>query len=131
MNATAEELAAVDGVGTTIAQAIIEWHEVKWHQEIIESWQQAGVAMVEQIEETNQSFAGMSFVLTGTLTGFTREQAEEAIRSRGGKSTSSVSKKTSFVIVGENPGSKYDKAIELGVPVLDEPAFVKLLAVMD
>ncbi len=131
MNATAEELAAVDGVGTTIAQAIIEWHEVKWHQEIIESWQQAGVVMVEQIEETNQSFAGMSFVLTGTLTGFTREQAEEAIRSRGGKSTSSVSKKTSFVIVGENPGSKYDKAIELGVPVLDEPAFVKLLAVMD
>lgn len=125
--ASIEELASVDGVGPTIAQAIIEWFDISWHQEIVKSWQGAGVVMVEEVKVADQSFAGLTFVLTGTLSGFTREEADEAITSRGGKSAGSVSKKTSYVVVGDSPGSKYDKAIELGVPVLDEAAFVKLL----
>lgn len=125
--ATPEELSAVDGVGPTIAQAIIEWFDIPWHKEIVESWQRAGVVMREEQSESDQRFAGLTFVLTGTLSGFTREQADEEITRRGGKSAGSVSKKTSYVIVGDSPGSKYDKAIELGVPVLDEAAFVKLL----
>ncbi len=129
--ASAEELSAVEGIGPTIAHAIIEWFEVDWHREIIESWQRAGVIMVEEVKVLDQRFAGMTFVLTGALSGFTREEADEAITSRGGKSASSVSKKTSYVVVGESPGSKYDKALELGVPVLDEAAFVKLLGSID
>jgi len=129
--ASAEELSAVEGIGPTIAHAIIEWFEVDWHREIIESWQRAGVIMVEEAKVLDQRFAGMTFVLTGALSGFTREEADEAITSRGGKSASSVSKKTSYVVVGESPGSKYDKALELGVPVLDEAAFVKLLGSID
>lgn len=129
--ATAEELSSVDGVGPTIAQAIIEWFDISWHKQIVEHWQKAGVVMKEEVKESNRSLAGLTFVLTGTLSGFTREQAEEAITSRGGKSAGSVSKKTSYVIVGDSPGSKYDKALELGVPVLDEAAFVKLLGEMD
>lgn len=125
--ASSEELASVDGVGPTIAQAIIEWFDIAWHQEIVKSWQGAGVVMVEEVKVADQSFAGLTFVLTGTLSGFTREEADEAITSRGGKSAGSVSKKTSYVVVGDSPGSKYDKAVELGVPVLDEAAFVKLL----
>lgn len=129
--ASAEELSAVEGIGPTIAHAIIEWFEVDWHREIIESWQRAGVIMVEEAKVLDQRFAGMTFVLTGALSGFTREEADEAITSRGGKSASSVSKKTSYVVVGESPGSKYDKALELGIPVLDEAAFVKLLGSID
>lgn len=129
--ANAEELARVDGVGPTIAQAIVEWFDVRWHAEIIEQWQRAGVVMVEDAHSSDQRFAGLTFVLTGTLSGMTREEAEEAIRNRGGKSTGSVSKKSSYVVVGDSPGSKYDKAIELGVPVLDEQAFVKLLGSME
>lgn len=129
--ASSEELSSVDGVGPTIAQAIIEWFDISWHKEIVEHWQKAGVVMREEVKESRQSLAGLTFVLTGTLSGFTREQADEAITSRGGKAAGSVSKKTSYVIVGDNPGSKYDKALELGVRVLDEAAFVKLLGEMD
>ena len=129
--ASAEELSAVDGIGPTIAQAITEWFEVPWHREIVERWERAGVVMTEELKEVDQSFAGMTFVLTGTLSGFTREEADEAITSRGGKSSSSVSKKTSYVVVGDSPGSKYDKAKERGVPILDEGALVKLLGSID
>ena len=125
--ASADDLSGVDGVGPTIAQAIIEWFEIPWHQEIVAKWQRAGVIMEEDVTSSDQRFAGLTFVLTGSLSGFTREEADEAITSRGGKSASSVSKKTSYVVVGDSPGSKYDKAIELGVRVLDEAAFVKLL----
>jgi len=127
--ASSEELSAVDGVGPTIANAIVEWFEIPWHAQIVEQWERAGVVMVEEQKaaHADQRFAGLTFVLTGTLSGFTREAADEAITSRGGKSASSVSKKTSYVVVGDSPGSKYDKAIELGVTVLDEAAFVKLL----
>ena len=129
--ASAQELSEVDGVGPTIAQAIIEWFDLPWHREIISEWKRAGVVMEEQIMATDQRFAGLTFVLTGTLAGFTRDEADEAITSRGGKAASSVSKKTSYVVVGDSPGSKYDKAVELGVPILDEAAFVKLLGSVD
>ena len=129
-HASAEELAAIDGIGPTIAQAIVEWFQVSWHKEIVSNWARAGVVMEEERALTDQSFAGLTFVLTGTLSAFTRDEADEAITSRGGKSAGSVSKKTSYLIVGENPGSKYDKAVELGVPILDEAAFVKLLGKM-
>lgn len=132
--ASADDLASVDGVGPTIANAIVEWFQVPWHAEIVTNWKRDGVVMEaekSQTQESDQRFAGLTFVLTGTLSSFTREEADEAIASRGGRSSSSVSKKTSYLVVGDSPGSKYDKAVELGVPILDEPAFVKLLGQMD
>ena len=128
--ATAEELSAVDGVGPTIAAAVVEWFTVEWHRQIVEKWRGAGVALVEESAEEpgSQELTGLSFVVTGTLVGYTREEAAEAITSRGGKVVSSVSKKTSFVVVGESPGSKYDKALALGVPILDDAGFAVLLA---
>lgn len=132
--ASADDLASVDGVGPTIASAIVEWFQVPWHAEIVTNWKRDGVVMEaekSQTQEADQRFAGLTFVLTGTLSSFTREEADEAIASRGGRSSSSVSKKTSYLVVGDSPGSKYDKAVELGVPILDEPAFVKLLGQMD
>ncbi|WP_375425213.1 NAD-dependent DNA ligase LigA [uncultured Friedmanniella sp.] len=119
-DASAEELAAVDGVGPTMATTIAEWFAVDWHREIVHKWQLSGAAMTEeQPEQRDQSLAGLSIVVTGGLTGFTRDTAAEAITSRGGKVASSVSKKTAFVVVGESPGSKADRAVELRVPVLD------------
>jgi DNA ligase (NAD+) len=118
-DATAEELAAVDGVGPTMATTIAEWFAVDWHRDIVRKWQAAGCAMTEeQPEQRDQSLAGLSVVVTGGLPGFTRDTAAEAITSRGGKVASSVSKKTSFVVVGESPGSKAERAVELKVPVL-------------
>ena len=94
-HASVEELAAIDGIGPTIAQAIVEWFQVSWHKEIVSNWARAGVVMEEERALTDQSFAGLTFVLTGTLSAFTRDEADEAITSRGGKSAGSVSKKTS------------------------------------
>lgn len=127
-NASRDQLSAVEGVGEIIADSIIEWFEVDWHQEIVDQWQRDGVEMVDQPAELGeQTLAGMSIVVTGSLNDFTRDGATEAITSRGGKAASSVSKKTSFVVVGDSPGSKYDKAVELGVPVIDEAGFKRLL----
>jgi DNA ligase (NAD+) len=118
-DATAEELAAVDGVGPTMATTIAEWFSVDWHREIVAKWRAAGCVMKEEPKEQGeQTLAGLSVVVTGALEGFTRDSAAEAVASRGGKVASSVSKKTSFVVVGESPGSKADKAVELKVPVL-------------
>lgn len=118
-DASAEELASVDGVGPTMATTIAEWFAVDWHREIVAKWQAAGCVMREEPqEEREQSLSGVSVVVTGSLEGFTRDSAAEAIASRGGKVSGSVSKKTSFVVVGESPGSKADKAVELKVPVL-------------
>jgi DNA ligase (NAD+) len=128
-NASEEELAGVEGVGPTIASAIVEWFGVDWHREIVDKWQAAGVRMRadRSAPDQPQTLAGLSFVVTGTIEGYTRDEATAAIQSRGGKVSSSVSKKTSFVVVGESPGSKYDKALQLGVPVLDADGLAVLL----
>ncbi|MFE3291195.1 NAD-dependent DNA ligase LigA [Rhodococcus sp. NPDC059234] len=128
-NASVEELAAVDGVGGTIAAAVVEWFAVDWHREIVEKWRAAGVSMEDARDESvERNLEGLSIVVTGSLVGFTRDGAKEAILIRGGKAASSVSKKTAFVVVGEAPGSKADKAEQLGVPILDEDGFRALLA---
>ncbi|GAA2213149.1 NAD-dependent DNA ligase LigA [Nonomuraea monospora] len=129
MNASEEELAAVEGIGPRVAATIKEWFEVDWHREIIERWRAAGVRMEDEPapEKGPQTLEGLTFVVTGTLEGYTRDTAAEALTSRGGKVSGSVSKKTSFLIAGENAGSKYDKAVTLGVPILDGAGFEVLL----
>ncbi|MFF4593725.1 NAD-dependent DNA ligase LigA [Amycolatopsis sp. NPDC001319] len=126
--ASEEELADVDGVGPTIAHAVQEWFEVDWHREIVEKWRRAGVRMEEERDDSiPRHLEGLSIVVTGSLDGFSRDEAKEAIMARGGKAAGSVSKKTAFVVAGEAPGSKYEKAVQLKVPVLDEDGFRVLL----
>ena len=127
--ATPEQLGAVEGIGPTMATSIAEWFTHDWHVEIIRKWQAAGCAMRDEPKQTReQTLAGIAVVVTGSLDGFTRDSAAEAITSRGGKVAGSVSKKTSFVVVGDSPGSKYDKAVELKVPILSgADAFTVLL----
>ncbi|MEV0144228.1 MULTISPECIES: NAD-dependent DNA ligase LigA [unclassified Nonomuraea] len=129
MNASEEELAAVKDIGPRTAATIREWFQVDWHREIVERWRAAGVRMEDEPapEKGPQILDGLTFVVTGTLEGYTRDSAAEALTSRGGKVSGSVSKKTAFVVVGENAGSKYDKAVSLGVPILDEAGFEILL----
>jgi DNA ligase (NAD+) len=126
-----DALAAVDGVGPTIAASVRDWFTVDWHQAIVAKWRTAGVQLDDPGFDPNRAaarlLAGVSVVITGTLADFSRDEAAEAVREAGGKVTSSVSKKTDFVVAGENAGSKYDKAVELGVPVLDEDGFRNLL----
>ena len=127
--ASAQELADIDGVGQIIAESIVEWFGVKWHQEIISQWEKAGVCMVvQQTEQLPQTLAGLTFVVTGGLESFSRDGISETIAAHGGKASSSVSKKTDYVLVGSDPGSKLAKAQELGVPVIDEARFKELLA---
>ena len=129
MAAGEEQLAEVEGVGPTIAGALREWFEEDWHRAIVEKWRAAGVGMADQRESgIEPTLKGLTVVVTGSLTGFSRDEAKEAIIARGGKAAGSVSKKTSFVVAGDAPGSKYDKAVELGVPILDEDGFARLLA---
>ncbi len=129
--ASVDALAAVDGVGPTIAASARDWFTVDWHRVIISKWRAAGVQLEDQGFDPTRAaarlLAGVSVVITGSLAEFSRDEAGEAVRQAGGKVTSSVSKKTDFVVAGENAGSKYDKAVELGVPILDEPAFRLLL----
>ncbi len=128
IEASEDKLAAVEGVGPTIAAAVIEWFGVDWHRAIVDKWRAAGVRMVDERDAgIERTLEGLSIVVTGSLTGFSRDEAKEAILARGGKAAGSVSKKTSYVVAGDAPGSKYDKAIELGVPVLDEEGFRRLL----
>jgi DNA ligase (NAD+) len=131
--ASVDELAAVDGVGPTIAAAVVDWFTVDWHRAIVAKWRQAGVRLAEETPAGGpggaaRPLAGLSLVITGSLSDFSRDSATEAVRTRGGKVTGSVSKKTDFLVAGENAGSKYDKAVELGVLVLDEKAFATLLS---
>jgi DNA ligase (NAD+) len=122
------QLAAVDGVGPTIAAAVREWFQVDWHREIVQAWRAAGVRMVDEIDASvARTLEGMTLVVTGTLDGFSRDEAKEAILARGGMAAGSVSRKTDAVVVGANPGSKAGKAEQLGVPVLDEAGFRALL----
>ncbi|WP_067832732.1 NAD-dependent DNA ligase LigA [Nocardia lijiangensis] len=127
-SATVEELGAADGVGPTIAAAAAEWFTVDWHRAIVEKWRAAGVRMEDERDESiERTLEGLSIVVTGSLQGFSRDGAKEAILVRGGKAAGSVSKKTAFVVIGEAPGSKAAKAEELGVPILDEDGFRLLL----
>ena len=131
--ATEEELSKVDGVGQTLAQSIKEWIAVDWHREIIERWRKAGVLLEVPghpgpgVITAGGVFDGLSIVATGSLKSFTREEIEEAIISNGGKAASSVSKKTAFVVAGENAGSKLSKAEELGIEIIDEDEFRRRL----
>ena len=130
-SATAEEMSAVEGVGSIIAVSVKEWFTVDWHREVVDKWRAAGVRMAEErrvvVDTGPKPLAGMTAVVTGTLAAFTREEAGAALEAQGAKVAGSVSKKTSFVVVGENAGSKLDKAEALGVPTLDEQALATLL----
>jgi len=127
--ASVEEVSDAEGVGPTIAESLNEWFAVDWHRDVVEKWRAAGVRLEEErVDSGPKPLSGITVVVTGTLTEFSRDGAAGAITTRGGKVTSSVSKKTDFVVAGDNPGSKYDKAVKLGVPVLDEAAFMVLLA---
>ncbi|MFE9635410.1 NAD-dependent DNA ligase LigA [Streptomyces sp. NPDC006463] len=128
--ATEEQLTATDGVGAIIAASLKEWFAVDWHQEILRKWREAGVRMEEEgsAEEAGpRPLEGLTVVVTGTLQSHTRDGAKEALQRRGAKVTGSVSKKTSFVVVGDNPGSKYDKAVQLKLSILDDAGFEVLL----
>ncbi|MDP1710933.1 MAG: NAD-dependent DNA ligase LigA [Candidatus Nanopelagicaceae bacterium] len=126
--ADAEELANVEGVGPTIAEAVVEWFDQDWHRAIVSKWAHAGVRMVnESATALPQTLAGLTFVVTGGLESFNRDEISEVIAAHGGKASTSVSGKTSFVLVGADPGSKLAKAQELGVPIIDEATFKKML----
>ncbi|HVF05135.1 MAG TPA: NAD-dependent DNA ligase LigA [Frankiaceae bacterium] len=126
--AAPERLAAVEGVGPTIAAAVRDWWDVDWHRDLAEKWERAGVRFAEErLDSGPRPLEGVTVVLTGGLEAFSRDSATEAIQRLGGKVSGSVSKNTSFVVAGDSPGSKYDKAVSLGVPVLDEAGLVTLL----
>lgn len=127
--ADAAELAAVEGVGPTIAEAVVDWFAVEWHRDIVEAWAAAGVRTEDERDEsTPRTLEGLTIVVTGSLQNYSRDSAKEAIVSRGGKAAGSVSRNTDFVVVGDNPGSKADRAEQLGVRILDEDGFARLLA---
>jgi DNA ligase (NAD+) len=128
MAASEEELAAADGVGPTIARSIRDWFDVDWHRDLVEKWRRAGVRMADQGEEAGPGpLTGVTVVVTGSLRDYSRDEATAAIQERGGKVTGSVSKKTGFVVVGADPGSKYDKAVQAKAPILDDDGFRVLL----
>ncbi len=125
--ASMAELADAEGVGNVIAEAVVEWFAVDWHVAIVDKWAAAGVRMADDADDTPKTLAGLTVVVTGSLETFSRDEAKEAIVSRGGKAASSVSKNTDYVVVGENAGTKADKAEQLGVAILDEAGFRILL----
>jgi DNA ligase (NAD+) len=131
-DATVEEIDAIYEVGPILAQAVHDWFAAQANRTLIEHLQERGVqthlGTGAEVEELPATLAGQQVVLTGTLDTMTRDQAKAEIEARGGRVTSSVSKKTSFVVAGHDPGTKRDKALELGVPVLDEEAFRSRLA---
>jgi DNA ligase (NAD+) len=125
-----ETLAAVEGVGTIIADSVIEWFAVDWHRAMVDRWRDAGVRLSDPEPERAgpAPLAGIAVVVTGTLATMTREQAQEAVTVAGGKAVGSVSRKTDYLVAGANAGSKLTRAESLGVRVLDEQEFVRLLA---
>jgi len=126
--ASREELSQAEGVGGVIADAVLEWFAVDWHAAIVDRWAAAGVRMADEVDASEaRTLEGLTIVVTGSLERFSRDEAKEAILSHGGKASGSVSKKTDYVVAGENAGTKAAKAEELGVPVLDEAGFRWLL----
>ncbi len=127
-SASREELSEAEGVGGVIADSVIEWFAVDWHAAIVDRWARAGVRMQDAVDTSvDRTLEGLTVVVTGSLEGFSRDESKEAILARGGKASGSVSKKTDYVVVGENAGTKAAKAEELGVAVLDEAGFRRLL----
>jgi DNA ligase (NAD+) len=132
-DATPEEITAVDGVGSIIAESLAGFFAVEANRGVIDKLRDAGVVLdgpppAEPVDTGGVSLAGLTFVLTGTLERFTRDEAQAAIEARGGKVTGSVSKKTSYVVAGASPGSKLAKAEQLGVTVVGDDEFARLLA---
>ncbi len=127
--ASIEQLSDAEGVGPVIAEAVTEWFTEPWHVAIVDKWSAAGVRMADETDDSvPKTLAGLTVVVTGSLQDYSRDEAKEAILARGGKAAGSVSKKTDYVVVGDNAGSKADKAEQLGVRVLDEAQFTTLLA---
>jgi DNA ligase (NAD+) len=134
-SASVEELSAVDGVGDIIARSFTEWFEVEWHRDIVARWRAAGVPFAipghpgpgAAVTVADGPWVGLSVVVTGTIDGFTRDEAEAAVRELGGKSVSSVSAKTSLVVAGPGAGSKLTKAETLGIPVMEPAEFAELV----
>ncbi len=126
--ATVEEIKALDGIGPILAENIVTWFADEHHQHILAKMRQAGVNMQAEAKlKASEKFAGLTFVLTGTLPTLTRDEASDLIKAHGGKVTGSVSKKTNYVIVGDSPGSKVEKAAALGVPILNEDDLKNLI----
>ena len=126
--ASVEELSAVEGVGEEIGRSLRDWFTVDWHLEVLEAWARAGVRMADEAPKpASDVLAGLTIVVSGAMPGYDREGAKEAITSRGGKASGSVSKKTSLVVAGPGAGSKAAKAEALGVPVITEQQFADLL----
>jgi DNA ligase (NAD+) len=129
--AAVETLTNVDKVGPVIAESVVRFFAIDKNREVVDKLRRAGVdltaPMVAPVSEEDATLGGMTFVLTGGLDGWSRDEAQAEIEARGGKVTSSVSKKTSFVVVGETPGSKLAKAETLGVAIVDEDGFARLL----
>lgn len=127
--ATTEQLSAIDGVGDVIAESIVEWFSISWHKNIVKKWAKAGVQLEASADAPAlpQTLAGLTLVVTGSLNDFTRDGVNEIIAARGGKSASSVSKKTDYLVAGEAAGSKLTKAEELGVKILNETQFKALI----
>ena len=129
-----EDLTAIDGVGPEIAESVVNWFAAArepgdWRGETLRAWKAAGVGVDKaEVSTLPQTLAGLTVVVTGSLEGYSRDSAKEAIAERGGKAAGSVSKKTDYVVIGANAGSKAAKAEELGIPMLDEAQFVTLLA---
>ena len=122
---------ALDAAGQVIAEAVQDWFTEQWHVDVVGRWAASGGRMADEPASKAvtlpQTLAGLTVVVTGSLAGFTRDEAQQEIEARGGKATSSVSKKTDFVVVGENAGSNADKAAALARPILDEAGFRRLL----
>jgi DNA ligase (NAD+) len=125
--ASQEDLTAVEGIGPTIAESLYRDFHDPHHVRFLRKLQESGVRPILERRPTSKALAGKTFVFTGGLSGFSREKAKEMVESLGGTATSSVSKKTDYVVAGEDPGSKYDKAKSLGVTILDEEGFLKLV----
>ena len=127
MNATVDEITSIDGFGAVMAQSVVSFFALEPSRALVTRLAQAGVNMIARVQKLDDRFAGMTFVLTGTLPVYTRNEAAALIEQYGGKTSSSVSKKTTYVLAGEEAGSKLTKAQQLGVPVIDEAQFRNMI----